>query len=73
MYIHQVYYTVRIGILQFLTHLLYIYTWYIRTAVYVAPWYYTTKGVIFITWYLFRMCATDVHVVAGMINRAYVS
>ena len=31
------------------------------------------RRMIFITRYLFSMCATDVHLVAGMINRAYVS
>ena len=46
------------------------YTWYPQVVSYDVP------GKIFITRYLFSMCATYVlyqYLVAGMINRAYVS
>ena len=49
-------------------HTWYINTWYIRTAVYLIPWYHATY---FIYYLVFIMCATDVYLVAGLINRVY--
>ena len=53
--------------------------WYIRKAVYVVPWYHTTYDtyhqllILYVCDRRIPMCATDVYLAGGTINRAYVS
>ena len=61
-YIYQVYYPVRMGILQFYTHLVHICIYICGIYVKQYTWYPgIIRRMILITSYLFCMCATDVY------------